>query len=313
MKVHEAVRSTGQDASRNLAWALVLLFTVFGLAPVFLSARQVVDQTGRRVNIPDRPARLVSLAPSITETLFALGLGNQLVGDTDYCDFPPAARQKAHVGSILNPNLERIVALKPDLVLGSPGANRRETADQLERLGVPVYGVKAESVEETLRSIEDLGHVLGRESEAQGLVASLGRRIAAVEHRAARRNPKVLFVVWYRPLTTAGPHTFIDDVIRRAGGVPINDGLNGEWPHLSLEEALHRDPDVILFPSSEAFSPSLDELARLPGWKDLRAVKMHQLYFIPETIIRPSPRLIDALEGVARIFDAFEKGKEVGR
>ena len=291
----------------------VACFLLVGAAPALLLAREVVDQTGRRVEIPERPARLISLAPSITETLFALGLGNQLLGDTDYCDFPLEARQKPHVGSILNPNLERIVALKPDLVLGSPEANRRETADQLARLGIPVYGVKAQSVEETLGSIEALGRVLGRGNEAQELVESLRRRVAAVEQRAAaRRHPKVLFVVWYRPLTTAGPHTFIDDVIRRAGGVPINDGLPGEWPRMSLEEALHRNPEVVLFPQSAAFSPSLDEFTRLPGWRDLRAVKTHQLYFIPETIIRPSPRLIDALEEVAGILDSYVAGHSEG-
>jgi iron complex transport system substrate-binding protein len=170
--------------------------------------------------------------------------------------------------------------------------------------------VEAQSVEGTLRSIQDLGRILGRESEAEVLVASLHRRIAAVEQRAAhRRHPKVLFVVWYRPLTTAGQRTFIDDVIRRAGGVPINNGLPGEWPRMSLEEALHRDPDVILFPESAAFSPSLDEFARLPGWRDLRAVKTHHLYFIPETIIRPCPRLVDALEEVAGILDSDVAGR----
>jgi iron complex transport system substrate-binding protein len=302
---HQDVRARG---IAGWTWALALAVIV-GL-PSSLAARWVVDETGRRVEIPERPARLISLAPSVTETLFALGLGNQLVGDTDYCDFPPEARQKPHVGSILSPNLERIVALKPDLVLGSPEANRRETADQLERLGIPVYGVKAQSVEETLHSIEDLGRVLDRGNEAQDLVASLRRRIVAVEERAAaRRHPKVLFVVWYRPLTIAGPHTFVDDVIRRAGGIPTNDGLSGEWPRMSLEEALHRDPEVILFPQSAAFSPSLDEFSRLPGWRDLRAVKTHQLYFIQETIIHPSPRLIDALEEVARILDSFVAGR----
>ena len=294
----------------GLAVACILLV---GAAPGLLLSREVVDQTGRSVNIPDRPSRLVSLAPSITETLFALGCGKQLVGDTDYCDFPSEAKQKPHVGSILNPNLERIVALHPDLVLGSPGANRRETADQLERLGIPVYGVKAQSVEETLHSIEDLGRVLGCEPEAKSLVDSLRARIAAVERRAAtRRHPKVLFVVWYRPLTTAGPHSFIDDVIRRAGGIPVNEGLRGEWPRMSLEEALHRDPDVILFPQSAAFSPSLDEFSHLPGWRDLRAVKTHHLYFIPETIIRPCPRLIDALEEVAGILDSYAAGRSKG-
>ncbi len=291
----------------------VACILLVGAAPGLLLDREVVDQTGRSVTIPDRPSRLVSLAPSITETLFALGLGKQLVGDTDYCDFPSEAKQKPHVGSILNPNLERIVALHPDLVLGSPGANRRETADQLERLGIPVYGVKAQSVEETLHSIEDLGRVLGCEPEAKSLVAGLRARIAAVERRAAtRRHPKVLFVVWYRPLTTAGPHSFIDDVIRRAGGIPVNEGLPGEWPRMSLEEALHRDPDVILFPQSAAFSPSLDEFSHLPGWRDLRAVKTQHLYFIPETIIRPCPRLVDALEEVAGVLDSYAAGHSKG-
>ena len=125
-----------------------------------VSARVVTDQTGRRVNLPDHPRRLVSIAPSITETLYELGLGDRLVGDTDYCDYPPQAKALPHVGAMLNPNLEKIVALKPDLVLGTDEANRRETADQLERLGIPLYGVTAHTVEGTIQSLEDLGHVL---------------------------------------------------------------------------------------------------------------------------------------------------------
>lgn len=228
--------STSMAAPNKLKLSRVVARVLFLFAaPAMLHGREVVDQTGRRVFIPDRPARLVSLAPSITETLFALGLGDQVVGDTDYCEYPPEARQKPHVGSILSPNLEKIVALRPDLVLGSPEANRRETADQLDRLAIPVYGVKAESVEGSLRSIEDLGRLLGREAAARALVESLRRRIAAVEQRAATRaHPKILFVVWYRPLTTAGPHSFIDDVFRRAGGTPVTAGLQGEWPRLSL-------------------------------------------------------------------------------
>jgi len=111
-----------------------------------VSAREVTDQTGRRVNVPDNPQRIVSIAPSITETLYALRLGNRLVGDTEYCDYPPEARLKPHVGALLNPSLEKIVALKPDLVLGTDEANRRETADQLARLGIPLYRVTAHTV-----------------------------------------------------------------------------------------------------------------------------------------------------------------------
>lgn len=267
------------------------------------AGRAVTDETGRRVTIPDHPERVVSLAPSITETLYALGLGGSLVGDTDYCDFPPEAKLKPHVGAVLNPSLEKIVALKPDLVLGSVEANRRETVDQLERLGIPLYGVTAHSLDDTLRTIRDLGDVMGQEARAQAMVASLTQRIEAVERRAAGQpRPKVLFVTWYRPLITAGPHTFVADVIRRAGGVSIADDLTGDWPRLSLEQVLARDPDVILFPKSESFSPGLNEIARLPGWKDLRAVKQRRIYFVSEAIVHPSPRLVDALEEVAGIL-----------
>ncbi|MFB3920330.1 MAG: ABC transporter substrate-binding protein [Terriglobia bacterium] len=266
------------------------------------------------MEVPEHPQRLVSLAPSITETLFALGVGENIVGDTDYCDYPPEAKLKPHVGPILNPNLERIVALKPDLVLGSPEANRRETADRLAGFGIPLYGVTAHSVDEMLGSIEDLGRVLAREDQSNRLTANLRRRIEAVEKCVAPlRRPRVLFVVWYRPLTTAGPKTFISDVIRRAGGISIAEDLKGEWPRMSLEEALHRDPDVILFPRAESFSPSLEEFLKLPGWREMRAVKQRKMYFVSEAIIRPSPRLVDALEEVARALHPPGEAQEMSK
>ncbi len=301
--------SRRRSRAENRLATFLLVPTLAGLFSTPLLARIVEDQTGRQVNIPDHPQRLISLAPSITETLFALGLGDRVVGDTDYCEYPPEAKLKPHIGPILNPNLERIVALKPDLVLGSPEANRRETADRLAKLGIPLYGVTAHTVDETLRSVEDLGRVLGREADSVKLVASLRQRIEAVEKRVATQpQPKVLFVVWYRPLTTAGPNTFIGDVIHRAGGASITENLQGEWPRLSLEEALRRDPDVILFPRSEAFSPELEEFQRLPGWRDLRAVKNRKMFFISDAIIRPSPRLVDSLEEVARALHPEPSG-----
>jgi iron complex transport system substrate-binding protein len=209
---------------------------------------------------------------------------------------------------MLNPNLEKIVALKPDLVLGTDEANRRETADQLERLGIPLYGVTAHTVEGTIQSLEDLGRVLEWEQPTQKLVVSLRARVAAVDKQVqGQSRPKVLFVVWYRPLITAGSQTFISNVIQRAGGDSISDDLKGEWPHMGLEEVLKRAPDVILFPQTDAFAPSLAEFQKLPGWRDLAAVKNHRLYFVAETIMRPSPRLIDALEEVARILHPVTK------
>ena len=283
----------------------LLAFCLAALAfvPPRVSARQVTDETGRRVNIPDKPQRLVSLAPSITEMVYALGLGGRLVGDTDYCDYPPEAENKPHVGAVANPSLERIVALNPDLVLGTAEGNRRETADQLERLGIPLYGLRADTVEETFQSIDDLGAVLGCQAAARQLVERLRTRVQSVEQKVrGRPRPKVLFVVWTHPLITAGHKTFIADLIRRAGGVSITDDIQTDWPRLSLEEVLRRDPDILLFPKAEGFTPRLDEFSRLPGWKDLRAVKERRLYFVPEAIMRPCPRLVDALEEVAAIL-----------
>jgi cobalamin transport system substrate-binding protein len=270
-------------------------------SPARLAARVVTDQTGRKVNIPDHPHRIISLAPSITETVYALGMGDALVGDTTYCDYPPEAKLKPHVGDTLNPSLEKIIDLKPDLVLGTAEANRRQTADQLQELGIPLYGLTAHNLEETLHSIEDLGTVLGQGAEAQSLVEQLQARVSAVENRVkGKPRPKVLVVVWYQPLITAGPGTFISDVISRAGGISLGDTLAGEWPHLGMEDVIAQEPDVILFPKTDAKSPSLPDFRSMRAWRDLRAVKDGQLYFVSETIERPSPRIVDALEETAR-------------
>jgi len=306
--VHRLSGGEGRPNAARLAATLVLwLGLLIHLSALPLHARMVTDQTGRRVNVPENPQRLISLAPSITETLYALGVGDRIVGDSDYCDYPPDALLKPHVGGTQNPSLEKIVDLKPDLVLGIPEANRRETADQLEHLGIPLYGLAAGSVDGTLNSIEDLGKILGRGPQAHSLVEGLRRRVEAVK-QAAENNPrpKVLFVVWFRPLITAGHSTFIADAIRIAGGVSISDDLAGEWPRLSLEDALHRNPDIIIFSRSESFSPSFDEFQKFPGWKDFRAVKDHRMYFVSDTINRPSPRLIDALEEVARVLHSAQ-------
>jgi iron complex transport system substrate-binding protein len=170
-------------------------------------------------------------------------------------------------------------------------------------LGIPVYGVTASTLRGTLASIEDLGKVLGRAAEATRLVAQMQARIDRIGNRIkGQPEPRVLFVVWYRPLITVGPHTFIADVIRAAGGIPIGADLKGEWPRLTLEELLPLNPDVILFPKTESFSPSLAEFRGLPGWKDLGAVKDGRMFFVSETIERAGPRLVDALEELANIL-----------
>lgn len=265
--------------------------------------RTVVDETGRRVAVPEHPQRIVSLAPSITETLYAMGQDGKIVGDTDYCDYPAAATRKPHVGAVLNPSIEKIVSLKPDLVIGIAEANRRETADQLARLGIPLYGLSDKSLDDVLRSVRDLGGLLDCEARATVLASNLNERVRTVEHRVAGLpEPLVLFVTWYQPLITVGAHNFVADVIRRAGGRSISDDLPGEWPRLSVEAVLARNPDIVLLPKSHSYTPSLDEFRHLPGWRDLAAVKAGRVYFIADTIVRPCPRLVDSLEEVAAIL-----------
>jgi iron complex transport system substrate-binding protein len=267
------------------------------------ATRPVVDETGRKILVPEHPRRIISLAPSITEILYALGQGDRIVGDTDYCDYPAAATQKPHIGAVLNPSIEEIIALKPDLVIGSAEGNRRETADQMAHLGIPLYGLSDKSVDDVLKSVRDLGALLECPAEASALASSLDRRVHAVERRVAGLpKPRVLFVTWYQPLITIGAHNFVADVIRRAGGVSISEDLPGEWPHLGLEAVLARQPDVILLPKSHSYTPSLDEFRHMPGWRDLAAVKSGRVYFISDTIVRPCPRLVDSLEEVARIL-----------
>jgi iron complex transport system substrate-binding protein len=267
------------------------------------ATRLVTDEVGRSVQVPLRPSRIISLAPSITETLYALGLGDKIVGDTDYCDFPAEAARKPHVGAVQNPSLEKIVSLQPDLVLGSPEANRRELIDQLARLKIPLYGVSDRNLDDVLQSIRDLGRLLDAESQAETLDASLEQRVRAVAERVkGQPKPRVLFVTWYQPLITIGPGTFIADVIRRAGGESISDDLTGDWPRLSLEAVLARHPDVVLLPRSQSYSPSLEDFRKLAGWRDLAAVKDGRVFYVSDAIVRPCPRLVDALEEVARVL-----------
>lgn len=265
--------------------------------------RQVIDETGRKVTVPEHPQRLISLAPSITETLYALGLGAEIVGDTDYCDYPADATRKPHVGAVLNPSIEKIVALKPDLVLGVAEANRLETADQLATVHIPIYGLSDRTLDDVLKSIRDLGGLLHAEAQASALDAGLDERLQAVARRVeGQPRPRVLFVTWYQPLITIGAHSFVADVIRRAGGSSISDDLPGEWPRLSLEAVLERNPDIILLPNSHTYTPSRDEFKRLAGWRDLRAVQTGHIYWVADTIVRPCPRLVDSLEEVAGIL-----------
>ncbi|HUI74972.1 MAG TPA: cobalamin-binding protein [Candidatus Acidoferrum sp.] len=257
---------------------------------------------GRTVRIPQTVRRIVSLAPSLTETIYALGLQNLLVGDTDYCDYPPDAMKKHKVGGAINPNMEEVAALRPDLVLVTKSLNRLETVNALEELGIPTYATDPHTVEEIVTSSRRLADVLGAREAGAALATDLDRRLAALKERLEGVPVKrVLFVVWTAPLISVGQKTFIADALRHAGAESIVESQQ-DWPHVSMEEAVHLQPEYLVFAAnhSQEAAKDLDVLAERPGWNSLEAVKERKLAVISDAVNRPAPRIVSAIEDLAR-------------
>lgn len=277
----------------------VLLAVLFFAAGVH--ARVLTDHTGRRVTLGDQPRRIVSLAPSLTETLFALEVGESVVGVTDYCDYPEEARTRPKVGGIINPSAEAIVALQPDLVLIARETNRRETLEALERLHIPVFVVNSERLDDVYRMIRDVAAAAGVPARGEELSRRLDARAAAVE-KAIRGYPprRVFLLVGLQPIVTAGQGSFLDDLLRRAGGESVAAASRQPWPRFSVEELVRADPEILLVPRTPWFSPSREELLRLPGWSELKAVQEERIVYLPAAVERPGPRLVEMLELIAR-------------
>ena len=267
------------------------------------ATREVVDEMGRSVRIPIFPARIISLAPSITETIYALGLQDRLVGDTDFCDYPVEAQKKPKVGGIINPNLEEIAALRPDLVLATKSINRLDTVRALDTLGIPSYATTdPHSVADIISSTQKLAEVLGAPEAGKSLGEELQSRLAALQTKLAAVPPRrVLFIVWSEPLISTGQNTFIADVLRKAGAVSIVESSQ-DWPQMSLEEVVHQQPDYLVFASShsESGARDFDALATRPGWRILDAVRNRHFAVISDAVNRPAPRIVSAIEELAR-------------
>jgi iron complex transport system substrate-binding protein len=264
----------------------------------------VTDEVGRHVQIPPDVKRIVSLAPNLTEIVFALGKRDDLAGDTDFCDYPAEASRKPHVGGPINPNLEQIVALKPDLILATKSINRRETVDALDRLGLPVYVTDPHSVDEMILSVEHLGKVLGADTSATTLVEALRTRLGDLDRRLARTAPRrALFIVWTDPLISVGRETFIADALRRAGSRSVMDTA-AEWPRISFEEIIRLQPEFLVFASAHdtVAQHDIDALRTRPGWRDLEALRRGNVVIVSDAINRPAPRMLDAVEHLARAF-----------
>lgn len=283
------------------------LVAVGALAAALLSAPAaaltVTDQTGRRITLPTAPARIISLVPSVTEILYSIGAQDRLVGVTDFCDYPPEARRKPHVGGMLAPSLEGMVSLKPDLVVATSAGNRQETFDQLERLRIPVYVVNPVAVADVLDLIGRLGRLTDRGEAADRTVAALRERVRAVTARVeGRPRLRVLYVLWPDPLMVPGRGSLVSELIALAGGESVTaDGGDG-YPRYSLEAALARNPDIIVLAShgSERSPLSRDQWERL---RQVPAIAAGRLYTIDGNLThRYGPRIVDGLERLARFI-----------
>lgn len=263
------------------------------------SALSMRDDGGRMVALAHPARRVVSLVPSATETLIALGAAPLLAGRNDY-DTEPQVRGVPSVGGGLDPSVEKIVSLRPDLVIGWETSGRAELHDRLAALGIPMFSVKTEDTTDVFRSVRNLGRLIGRTRAADSLASTLRAQVDGVRASVrGRPAPTVFFVGWYDPPMTAGPKTFVSQVIGVAGGRNAFDDQRALWPNVSIEEVVRRQPDFIVVPEGEEGAAKLESLKTSPGWRELRALREGRAVLIPaELINRPGPRLGEAAKAM---------------
>jgi iron complex transport system substrate-binding protein len=269
----------------------------------------VTDERGKQVTLAQRPLRIVSLAPSVTEMLFAVGAGPRLIADTTYCNYPAAAALLPKVGGYIDPNIEKIVADKPDLVFGAKG-NAIEALDRLPQCGIPVITVDPATLEDVEGAIRLIGRATGNAPAGERLATRCAQRRAAVARRidtlAASARPRTLLLFSPDSLFSAGPGSHLDEMIRLAGGVNVAARAKIPWPELSMESVISANPEIIIFLSGHATKTVLTvdaALTRLRAdrrWRALSAVQHGRVVVLDNDVLTlPGPRLIDGLETMA--------------
>jgi iron complex transport system substrate-binding protein len=261
----------------------------------------ITDDLGNEVTIEAEPQRIVSMAPNHTEILYALGLGDKVVGVTEYCNYPPDAQEKPKVGGFSNIDLEQVVGLSPDLVLGT-SIHAQNVGPALVERGLKVVLINPETVDDVLEKIVLVGRVAGREEAATTLADELRGHIEATMDKAqkAGNKPRVYWEL-SNDLYTAGPGSFIDDLITRAGGINIAADAQEQWPQLNLEALILADPEVI-FLADHPYGETAEGVKARPGWADISAVKNGRIVEVldDDLVSQPGSRVAEALEFVAK-------------
>ena len=269
---------------------------------------EVIDQAGKTVSIEKVPEKIISLAPNITEILYALGLEDRLVGVTEHCDYPEAAKDKPKIGEFAVVDIEKVVEIQPDLILAA-NIHIGEVIPELERLGLTVLTLDPKSIDDVLEAISLTGQLAGKKEEASRLVTGMRERIKAITDKTATlaeaQRPRVLYLVWHDPLMTVGAETIIHELIVKAGGINIGRDLSGDYPTISLEAVIMANPQVIIASSGHGAGENLPlEFAMTESrLQEVAARQTNRIYKIDSDLTsRPGPRLVDGLEELARII-----------
>lgn len=269
-----------------------------------LEDRLLTDQTGRTVAVPADPQRVVALAPSITEMIFALGQGRRLVGATRYSDYPPTARTLPRVGSYIHLDLEKIVASDPDLCIAVKDGNPKSIVLRLEAMGIPVYAVDPRDLATVMETIGELGRLLNASEQAVRIVKRMQARIEGVTAKVAAvsQKPRVFFQIGIAPIVSVGSNTLIHEIIEAAGGTNVAAGPN-PYPRYSREQVLALAPEVLIITSmarQAVFEAVKTEWQR---WPDLPAAQTGRIHLVDSDVFdRPGPRLLEGLELLARLI-----------
>ena len=268
-----------------------------------LAPRTFVDDLGRKLFLAKHPTRIISLAPSITEILFALGLNEEIVGVTEFCDYPPQALEKPKVG-YSRPNLESIVALQPDLLLAPKSFMRVDLLQKLEQLKIPTFVLEPHTVEEIMAHIQMLGRMVGRSQEGNERTAELRKQFSTLSQQLeGLPRPTMLYVLNSEPLITVGPGSFIHHLIELAGGRNAAEEARTSYPRLTMEEVLRQNPDFLVFPVGRFEGIPQSEQDTWKRWDTLDAVKYDRLFQVQSDLLnRPGPRILEGLKQLVNIL-----------
>ena len=265
------------------------------------------DDRGVTVRLASPPRRIVSLAPSLTEIVFLLGRDGSLVGVTRFCNVPPAASLLPKVGGVSDPDVERIVALSPDLVLCTTDGNPRDKVRTLEEMGIPCFAVAPQDLDAVFSAIERVGVLLGAADRGRSEAGALRRRARLARPSSPDVNPpSALFVVSTSPIIAAGVGTFMDELVRLAGGRNAAARFSGRYPRLSVEELIAARPDVIFVAGMagvERFPPETTRWKEIPAFRDGSVITLDG-----DLVTRPGPRLVTALERVSAALAHWRAG-----